>query len=111
MVVLHDQGMNATDLRDRRPATRVIGPFAVVAHPRSSLVIRGLSLAVVGAALALAAGIGELAMMSLGLALFVVGSATAMSFAGPARLRDVRSSTQLGPDPEEVIGRHTGARI
>ena len=73
----------------------------------------------------------DLSMMTFGLVLFVAGSATAMRFAAPVPsesttrvalsgrlhhasesgwLRGVRSSTQLGPDPEQVIGRQTGAR-
>jgi hypothetical protein len=119
-LVLDDRPMNTTGLQPRPPETRHAESFEVGAQPRSSLlVLAGVSLAIVGAVIAVAAGMSHLVLMTLGLALFVAGSATAMRFAGPATrrasgsawLRDVRSSTHLGPDPEQVIGRQTGARI
>ena len=41
---------------------------------------------------------------------FVLGVARWVLVSAGGRIRDIGSSTQLGPDPEQVTGRATGAR-
>ena len=103
----------------------------------SLLVVAGASLGVGSAVLAEAAGApGEVAL-GVGLVAFLAGTTIGDTLAwrfrrpsasisepnaetsrrikthepsSPRRVRDWASSTQLGPDPEQVIGRKTGAR-
>ena len=86
-------------------------------RPRSPLLTTaGLSLAIVGAVLAVAAGSDQGLVMIVGLGLLIIGAATALASADPVRstslggrASDVEgshgspSTIQLGRDPEQVI--------
>ena len=138
LLMLHDRTMNANNLRAGRRERRLADPIEGAAQPRSSLlVIAGVSVAIVGAVLAVAAGLDHEVAMIFGLGLFIAGTVIGLTFAGPVPSRltpyrgpddrlsdgtgsrrasgpggfhDSRPSMQLGPDPEQVIGRYTGAR-
>lgn len=127
--------MNTTERRLSQNETRPSDPIEVAARPLSLLALAGISIAIVGAVLAVAAGLDNEIAMIFGLGLFIAGTTTGLTFAGPFSSRFARygrpdrlsdriasrrasglggfrgSSMQLGPDPEQVIGRHTGARI
>jgi hypothetical protein len=96
----------------------------------------GISLAIVGAVLTAASLPGHMPSMALGVGLFIAGAAIGAAFASnlphstlsarqrhverneesangasmPSSFRDSIASMQFGPDPEQVIGRQTGAR-
>jgi hypothetical protein len=101
----------------------------------SGLIVVSVSLAIAGAVTAVAASPDHLASIVFGLGLFVTGAVIAVASAAslpptvtPAALQSERAtsqnagsdaaasvyrwftSMQLGPDPEQVIGRQTGAR-
>jgi hypothetical protein len=130
---LDDHHMNINDLRAMEPR-QLSDRSEGAARARSSLLVVGVSLAIAGAVLVVASqpdhGIG----MIVGFGLLLVGASTCLTFAEPGhapsharrndgvtRQDDARkallanrshesSSIQLGPDPEQVIGRQTGAR-
>jgi drug/metabolite transporter (DMT)-like permease len=130
--------MDNNDLRARAPGQGVMAhrsePFA--AEGRASwLTVASVALAIAGAVMAVASSPDHLVSMVFGLGLFVAGAGIAVASAasltrtvtGATRLsqqatsRDLAqdaatgvygafASMQLGPDPEQVIGRQTGAR-
>ena len=130
--------MDNNDLRARAPGQGVVAhrsePFA--AEGRASwLIVASVALAIAGAVMAVASSPDHLIPMIFGLGLFVSGAAIAVASAASltrtvtaatvlseqatSRIgaRDAAtsfygsfSSMQLGPDPEQVNGRRTGAR-
>lgn len=117
--------MNSLGLRTRRPI-----PIRAANDPRSYVAMRLSSLllvpaAIVGGVTATVLDGAEAPVavsLVIGLALFVAVATLLTSVA--ARDTTVRSpesdgdwlsvwssKSQLGPDPEQVIGRHTGARV
>ncbi len=124
LVVVDDSLMNTNDLRVRQSERRLADPIDVAAQARTSLlVIAGVSIAIIGAVLAVAARPDHEILLIFGLGLFIAGTAIGITFVEPGdRLSDGNasrigaggfhgSSMQLGPDPEQVIGRKTGTRI
>ena len=106
-------------------------------QPRSSsLIVVGVSLAIIGAVVAVASSSDHLVPLAVGLALFVAGAAIGLAFVPSLRadlavtgqesgstskrkadgalarwtFRDSIALVQFGPDPEQVTGRQTGAR-
>jgi hypothetical protein len=89
----------------------------------SLLVLAGASTGIIGAVLAEAAGASPEVSLGLGSVLFLTGTAVGHTLGsqirrhtastGESEVPDARgwgSSMQLGPDPEQVVGRMTGAR-
>jgi hypothetical protein len=126
--------MNINDLRAMEPR-QLSDRSEGAARARSPLlVVVGVSLAIAGAVLAVASEPDHGVGMVVGFGLLLVGASTCLKFAerghapsharrndGATRQDDAReavlanrshesSSMQLGPDPEQVIGRQTGAR-
>jgi hypothetical protein len=130
--------MDNNDLRARAPGQGVVAhrsePFAAEARA-SWLIVASVALAIAGAVMAVASSPDYLVSMVFGLGLFVTGAAIAVASAAiltrtvtaatvqseQATSRDAApdgaksfygssTSMQLGPDPEQVIGRQTGAR-
>jgi hypothetical protein len=138
LLVLDDRRMDNNDLRARAPGQGVVAhrsePFA--AEGRASwLIVVSVALAIAGAVMAVASSPDHLVSMVFGLGLFVTGAAIAVTSAASltrtgtaaalqsehATSQDAAqnaassifglfTSIQLGPDPEQVIGRQTGAR-
>lgn len=122
--------MDTNDLAVRRPSERGGASFELDPGQRSWLFLIGVPLAIAGALVAVAAMPDHMVAGVLGIGLFLAGTVTALTFTGyaprpvyasshdgaraaseRATIRDWVSSMQLGPDPERVTGRHTGARI
>lgn len=122
--------MDTNDLAVRRPSERGGDSFELDPRQRSWLLLVGVPLAIAGALLAVAAMPDHVVAGVLGIGLFLAGVVTALTFTGHApravyasghggaraasegaTIHDWISSMQLGPDPERVIGRHTGARM
>lgn len=130
--------MDTNDLAVRRPSERGGESFELDRRQRSWLLLVGVPLAIAGAMLAVAAMPDHMVAGVLGIGLFLAGTVTALTFTGyvprasrfdarpndranshgrakadseRATIRDSMSSMQLGPDPVQVIGRQTGARI
>ena len=130
--------MDNNDLRARAPGQGVVAhrsePFAAEGRA-SALIVVGVALAIAGAVMAVASSPDHLVSMVFGLGLFFAGAAIAMASAvslprtviavplqsEQSTSRDAAqdsatsfygslASMQLGPDPEQVIGRQTGAR-
>ena len=130
--------MDNNDLRARAPGQGVVGhrsePFAGEGRA-SLLIVASVALAIAGAVVAVASSPDHLVSMVFGLALFVAAAAIAVASAASlthtvtgATLQSQEAtsgdagqdattgfvgsfaSMQLGPDPEQVIGRQTGAR-
>lgn len=129
--------MDNNDLRAPVPGQGVVAhrsePFAAEGRA-SGLIVVSVALAIAGAVMAVASPADHLASMVFGLGLFVAGAAIAVASAaslprtataaslegGQAKSQDAAqvaaasygpfASMQLGPDPEQVIGRQTGAR-
>jgi hypothetical protein len=89
----------------------------------SLMVLVGTAVAVIGVAVVVANPV-DVGKVLLGGVFFLVGAAMALWFSDRSRLanastrgrasaerRTRRASLQLGPDPEQVVGRQTGARI
>ncbi len=131
---LDDHRMNTNDFRAGGPR-QLSDRYEGSARVRSSLlVVVGVSLAIAGAVLAVAADPEHGVGMTVGFGLLLVGALICLAFAergqapSDARRKDgvagqgdrrtaslakrsyESSSIQLGPDREQVIGRHTGAR-
>jgi hypothetical protein len=131
---LDDHHMNINDLRVMEPR-QLSDRSEGAARARSSLlVVVGVFLAIAGAVLVVASEPDNGVDMMVGFGLLLVGASTCLTFAerghapsharrndGVTRQDDARkvllanrshesSSMQLGPDPEQVIGRQTGAR-
>jgi hypothetical protein len=130
--------MDNNDLRARAPGQGVWArrsePF-VAGGRASGLIVVSVALAIAGAVIAVASSPDHLVSMVFGLGLFVTAAAIAVTSAASltrtgtaaalqsehATSRDAAqdaatslygsfTSMQLGPDPEQVIGRQTGAR-
>ena len=133
-----DRRMDNNDLRVRVPEQGPVAhrsePFAAEGRA-SGLIVVSVALAIAGAVMAVASPADHLVSMVFGLGLFVTGAAIAVASAASitrivtaatrqsahATSRDPAqdgamsfygsfTSVQLGPDPEQVIGRQTGAR-
>ena len=115
--------MNADHLEMRSNRLRRVGPMAYAGRRLSSLlVVAGASMGIIGAVLAEAAGASAEVGLGLGVVLFLIGTAVGDTLGSRIRrhkassgedvrhARDWGSSMQLGPDPEQVVGRWTGAR-
>jgi hypothetical protein len=111
--------MHDNDLRARVPAQGVVAPRSepFVAEGRASgLIVVSVALAIAGAVTATASSPDQLASMVFGVGLFVTGPAIAVASAASlprtvtADIYGSLTAMQLGPDPEQVIGRQTGAR-
>jgi hypothetical protein len=115
--------MNSYRLPARRPARAPIDPLGYATRRLASLLVVAAAFGgIVVASLLDGAGVPEPFALAIGLVLFV-GAATlatsvaardntaASSDAPDGWLRGWGQSSQLGPDPEAVIGRKTGARI
>jgi hypothetical protein len=130
--------MHNNDPRARAPEPGVVAhrsePFAAERRA-SGLIVVSVTLAITGAVTAVAASPDHLASIVFGFGLFVTGAAIAVASAASfprtmtaSTLQSERvtsqgagsdaaasvyrsfTSMQLGPDPEQVIGRQTGAR-
>jgi protein-S-isoprenylcysteine O-methyltransferase Ste14 len=123
--------MDNNDLRARAPGQGVVAHRSerFAAEGRASgLIVVSVALAIAGAVMAVASSPDHVVSMVFGLGLFVIGAAIAVASA-PSITRIVTAATsrdaaqdgatsfygsftsvQLGPDPEQVIGRQTGAR-
>jgi hypothetical protein len=131
--------MDTNDLRARAARLGIAERSDRLAaqRPSSALIVVGVSLAIVGAVLAVASSPDHVVSMVIGLGLFITGAAIGVASASslphaltvtahqsdvgtgqavmegastPWRLPDLIASVQFGPDPEQVIGRQTGAR-
>jgi hypothetical protein len=130
--------MNIDDLRVAPTQSRRVDPMAYATRRLSSLlVVAAATLGIVSAVLAEAAGASDEVALGVGLVMFLTGAAVGDTLASrvrrpsasisepngdsnrrikthepssPRRPRDWASSMHLGPDPEQVIGRKTGAR-
>ena len=131
--------MNNTDLRASAPRDGIAqrSDRATNQGRSTALIPVGVSLAIAGAVLTAASAPDHLPSMVLGLGLFIAGAAMGLTSAsslphslseaarpgggamsedsdrGASAARsfyDSVASVQLGPDPEQVIGRQTGAR-
>jgi cytochrome c biogenesis protein CcdA len=123
--------MDNNDLRARAPGQGVVAPRSerFAAEGRASgLIVVSVALAIAGAVMAVASSPDHVVSMVFGLGLFVIGAAIAVaSAASIARIVTAATSrdpaqdgatsfygsftaVQLGPDPQQVIGRQTGAR-
>jgi hypothetical protein len=130
--------MDNNHLRARAPGQGVVAHRSerFAAEGRASgLIVVSVAVAIAGAVMAVASSPDHLVSMVFGLGLFVIGAAIAVASAASIRRivtaatrqseqatsRDSAqdaatsfygsfTSVQLGPDPEQVIGRQTGAR-
>lgn len=119
----NDGRMNSYRLPARRPARTSIDPIGYAIRRLSSLLVVAAAFGGVAVASLLGgAGMPIPFALAIGLVLFVGAAA----FATSAAARDISTpssvsaegwvggwgrSSQLGPDPEAVIGRATGARV
>lgn len=115
--------MNSYRLPARRPARAAIDPIGYTTRRLSSLLVVAAAIGgSVVASLLAGAGVPIPFALAIGLALFVGAAMFATSVAArdttsassdvpEGWLRGWGQSSQLGPDPEQVIGRKTGARI
>ena len=135
---LDDRRMDNNDLRARAPGQGVLAHRSelFVAEGRGSgLIVVSVALAIAGAVVVVTSSPDHVVSMVFGLGLFVTGAAIAVASAASltstgtaAALQNEHAtsqdpaqdaatpfygsftSIQLGPDPEQVIGRQTGAR-
>lgn len=120
--------MNSFRLPARRPARGPIDPIGYVTRRLASLlVVVGAIGGIFVASLLDGAGLPIPFALAIGLVLFVGAATLASSVAArdtttvsPVEAASVEAarwprgwgeSSQLGPDPEQVVGRRTGARI
>jgi acetyl-CoA acetyltransferase len=131
--------MDINDARARAPGQGLVADRSEplpAERGSSALIVVGVVLGIAGAVMAVASSLDHLVSMVLGLGLFVTGAAIAVASAAGlprtvpaatlqsehaksrAAAQDAATSVfsgsfasmQLGPDPEQVIGRQTGAR-
>ena len=109
--------MDNNHLRARAPGQGVMAHRSerFAAEGRASgLIVVSVALAIAGAVMAVASSPDHLVSMVFGLGLFVIGAAIATSRDSAqdaaTSFHGSFASVQLGPDPEQVIGRQTGAR-
>jgi len=119
----HHPDMNSYRLPARRPARTRIDPIGYATKRLASLTVAAAAVGgVVVVSLLAGAGVPEPFALAIGFVLFVVAAAVGTSVAvrdttrtssgvREGWLRGWGRSSQLGPDPEAVIGRKTGVRI
>jgi hypothetical protein len=95
--MLDDPTMNPNDRQTREPEMFPAEPFDPGADARSSsLVVSGMSMAIVGAVAAVSGGMADTVIATLGLALLVAGTALAMIFTAPVSSRLAPSRAPSG---------------